>query len=124
MKVDDSPIFQCTPDTPRNTRHNGTFGVQSAADEWVQERQDLPDNNIELIRLQMQHLQSLEEKLMKLRHQCQQPHRVEECGILQTLNDASLSSACACQNAITELTKDFIDGQTVLLLLSCRRSVT
>lgn len=59
---------------------------------------DLLDHHIELIRVQMQKLQNLEQQLMKLRHQCEQPHLVNECGILQNLNDAASSTDCACHN--------------------------
>lgn len=57
---------------------------------------DLLDHHIELIRVQMQKLQNLEQQLMNLRHQCEQPHLVNECGILQNLNDAASSTDCAC----------------------------
>ena len=59
---------------------------------------DLLDHHIELIRVQMEQLQSLEQQLMRLRHQCEQPHLVEGCGILQNLNDAASRSDCACHN--------------------------
>ena len=57
---------------------------------------DLLDHHIELIQVQMQSLQRLEQQLIRLREQCRQPHSVEECGILQSLNDAGAGSDCAC----------------------------
>jgi Cd(II)/Pb(II)-responsive transcriptional regulator len=57
---------------------------------------DLLDHHIELIRVQMKKLQSLEQQLMTLRRQCEEPHLVKECGILQNLNDAASSIDCAC----------------------------
>jgi len=55
---------------------------------------DLLDHQIGLIRVQMEALQSLEQQLMTLRHQCGEPHSVQECGILQNLNDAAVNSNC------------------------------
>lgn len=52
----------------------------------------LLDHHIELIRIQMQKLQSLEQQLMRLRHQCETPHLIQECGILQNLSDVASSS--------------------------------
>lgn len=59
---------------------------------------DLLDHQIALLRAQLLKLQSLEQQLMRLRHQCEQPHLVKECGILQNLNDAASSTECACHN--------------------------
>lgn len=59
---------------------------------------ELLDRQIALLRNQMLKLQSLEQQLMRLRHQCEQPHLVKECGILQNLNDSSSSPDCACHN--------------------------
>lgn len=59
---------------------------------------DLLDHQIALLRAQMLKLQSLEQQLMRLRHQCEQPHLVKECGILQNLTDAASSTECACHN--------------------------
>lgn len=55
---------------------------------------DLLDHHIELIRVQMHRLQSLEQQLMRLRHQCEEPHLVQECGILQNLNEGTTSIDC------------------------------
>jgi Cd(II)/Pb(II)-responsive transcriptional regulator len=55
---------------------------------------DLLDHHIELIQVQMHKLQSLEQQLMKLRHQCEEPHLVQECGILQNLNEHASSNDC------------------------------
>ena len=60
---------------------------------------ELLDHHIAQIQVQMRTLQSLEEQLIRLRHQCQQPHRVQECGILQNLNDAGPGGDCACHPA-------------------------
>jgi Cd(II)/Pb(II)-responsive transcriptional regulator len=53
---------------------------------------DLLDHHIELTRVQMQKLQSLEQQLMRLRHQCEEPHLVQECGILQNLSESASSN--------------------------------
>jgi Cd(II)/Pb(II)-responsive transcriptional regulator len=61
----------------------------------------LLDQQIAVLRAQMQALQRLEEQLLHLRQQCRQPHLVEQCGILQHLNVQHLSEAghgsgCGC----------------------------
>lgn len=53
---------------------------------------DLLDHHIELIHVQMLKLQSLEQQLMRLRHQCEKPHLVQECGILQNLSETASSN--------------------------------
>lgn len=60
---------------------------------------NLLDHHIALIQVQMEKLQHLEQQLLRLRHQCQQPHLVEACGILQNLNDGAAGSDCACHHA-------------------------
>ena len=57
---------------------------------------ELLDHHINLIRVRMKALQSLELQLMSLRHKCEDPHSVEKCGILQNLNDAAVNNDCAC----------------------------
>lgn len=57
---------------------------------------DLLDHHIGLIQVRMEALQSLELQLIKLRHQCEEPNSVQECGILQNLNDAAVNNDCAC----------------------------
>ncbi len=57
---------------------------------------ELLDHHIKLIRVRMEALQSLEQQLIRLRQQCEDPHSVEECGILQNLNDAAVNNDCAC----------------------------
>lgn len=57
---------------------------------------DLLDHHIELVRIQMQRLQSLEKQLMTLRHQCEQPHLVQQCGILQNLSDVASGTDSGC----------------------------
>jgi hypothetical protein len=59
---------------------------------------DLLDHHIGLIRVQMEALQSLEQQLIKLRKQCDEPHSIEECGILQNLNDAAVNNDCVCHD--------------------------
>jgi Cd(II)/Pb(II)-responsive transcriptional regulator len=60
---------------------------------------NLLDHHIGLIQVQMATLKNLEQQLIRLRDQCQQPHLVEACGILQNLNDAAAGSDCACHHA-------------------------
>lgn len=57
---------------------------------------DLLDHHIGLIRVRMEELQSLEQQLIKLRLQCEVPHSIQECGILQNLNDAAVNNDCVC----------------------------
>ena len=52
----------------------------------------LLDQQIALIAGQMQALQRLQEQLLHLREQCQRPDLVRQCGILQSLNEASPAS--------------------------------
>lgn len=58
---------------------------------------DLLDHHIALVQVQMRKLRSLEDQLVKLRHQCEQPHSVQECGILQNLS-AAQTNECACHD--------------------------
>ncbi len=53
---------------------------------------DLLDHHIDLIRVRMEVLTSLEVQLTKLRHQCHETHSTQECGILQTLSDDAVTS--------------------------------
>lgn len=59
---------------------------------------DLLDHHIGLIRVKMEALQSLEQQLIKLRKQCGDPHSIQECGILQNLNDAAVNNDCVCHD--------------------------
>jgi DNA-binding transcriptional MerR regulator len=59
---------------------------------------ELLDGHIAQVREQMAALRTLEQQLVKLRKQCQGPHSVEECGILQNLNEAAESHECACHD--------------------------
>lgn len=61
----------------------------------------LLDGHIEKVRQQMKSLQALEQQLVSLRRQCQGPHSVDECGILQNLNEAAEGSPCACHDLKT-----------------------
>lgn len=57
---------------------------------------NLLDHHIEQTRERMTALRALEQQLTALRHQCDQPHSVQECGILQTLNEAAEGHDCVC----------------------------
>lgn len=57
---------------------------------------DLLDHHLERIRTQMEALRALEAQLTALRHQCGEPHSVEDCGILQSLSEPAESHECAC----------------------------
>lgn len=70
------------------------FRTQPAAE--CQGVNDLLDHHIGLIQVRMEALKSLELQLVKLRHQCAEPNSVQECGILQNLNDAAVNNECAC----------------------------
>ena len=56
---------------------------------------ELLDGHITRVREQMKALQILENQLVGLRQQCQEPHSVDECGILQNLNGTAESQECA-----------------------------
>lgn len=60
---------------------------------------ELLDHHIGLIQVRMKALQSLEQQLTRLRHQCGQPSSVQECGILLNLNEAAVNNDCACHEA-------------------------
>ncbi|WP_343733036.1 Cd(II)/Pb(II)-responsive transcriptional regulator [Duganella sp.] len=47
----------------------------------------LLDQHIAAIQAQMAALRTLETQLFNLRHKCNKPHSIEECGILQNLAD-------------------------------------
>ena len=63
-----------------------------------QEVDQLLDGHITQVREQMVALRTLEQQLVKLRKQCQRPHLVEECGILQNLSEAAEGHDCACHD--------------------------
>lgn len=63
---------------------------------------DLLDRHILKVHGQMKTLQSLEQQLIALRQQCQEPHSLNECGILQNLNEAAEGHECACHHAAME----------------------
>lgn len=50
----------------------------------------LLDQHITAIQAQMAALRMLESQLIALRHKCNEPHSVEECGILQNLADRAI----------------------------------
>lgn len=62
----------------------------------------LLDGHIARVREQMKALQMLEEQLVMLRQQCQGPHSVEQCGILQNLNEAAEEHKCVCHEESRE----------------------
>lgn len=59
---------------------------------------DLLDHHIGLIHVKMEAMQSLEQQLIRLRQQCDEPLSIEECGILQNLNDAAANVDCVCHD--------------------------
>lgn len=63
--------------------------LQAQPTSGCQRVDELLDHHIELIQVQMQKLQSLEQQLLRLRHQCEKPHLVQECGILQNLSETA-----------------------------------
>lgn len=60
----------------------------------------LLEGHIARIREQKAQLEILESQLLSLRGQCQGPHSVKECGILQNLNEPSDKHECACHARI------------------------
>jgi len=62
---------------------------------------ELLDHHLSQTRERIDALRTLEQQLARLRHQCERPHSVHECGILQTLNDAAEGHACVCHHART-----------------------
>jgi Cd(II)/Pb(II)-responsive transcriptional regulator len=62
---------------------------------------DLLDHHIAGIQARMATLRTLEKQLATLRHQCAEPHSVQECGILQTLNEAAEGHHCVCHDGVT-----------------------
>lgn len=61
-----------------------------------QEVNRLLDHHIARIQVQMMALQTLEQQLTTLRRQCDQPHSVQNCGILQNLTGAADAQSCVC----------------------------
>lgn len=72
--------------------------LQTAPASGCQEIDQLLDGHIVQVREQMAALCTLEQQLVKLRKQCQRPHSVEECGILQNLHEAAESHDCVCHD--------------------------
>jgi Cd(II)/Pb(II)-responsive transcriptional regulator len=56
----------------------------------------LLDQHIERTRQQIDALRMLEIQLTTLRHQCGEPHSVQECAIIRNLSEAAGSQDCAC----------------------------
>lgn len=67
---------------------NPTAGCQSV--------NELLDHHISRTRMQMEALRTLEAQLTTLRHQCGEPHSVQDCGILQNLSESAGDHECAC----------------------------
>lgn len=63
---------------------------------------DLLDHHIGLIQVRMVELQSLEQQLLRLRHQCDAPDSINACGILQNLSEAAVKNDCACHKTEAE----------------------
>jgi Cd(II)/Pb(II)-responsive transcriptional regulator len=66
---------------------------------------ELLDHHIDRIQAQMATLRTLEQQLVTLRHQCEEPHSVQECGILQNLNEVAEGHDCVCHDGETEIKK-------------------
>jgi Cd(II)/Pb(II)-responsive transcriptional regulator len=60
---------------------------------------ELLDHHLTQTRERIAALRMLEQQLTSLRHQCERPHSVQECGILQALNNAAEGQACVCHQA-------------------------
>jgi Cd(II)/Pb(II)-responsive transcriptional regulator len=73
-----------------DAKANPTAGCQSV--------NELLDHHIERIHIQMEALRSLEVQLATLRHQCNEPHSVRECGIMQNLSEVAENHTCACHS--------------------------
>jgi Cd(II)/Pb(II)-responsive transcriptional regulator len=58
----------------------------------------LLDRQIEQIHAQRVALETLETQLRALRHTCDHPHAVSECGILQNLKQAAAGGECECHS--------------------------
>lgn len=61
-----------------------------------QEVNALLDHHINRIQEQMAELRALEQQLTTLRRQCDEPHSVQDCGILQNLTGSADAQSCAC----------------------------
>jgi Cd(II)/Pb(II)-responsive transcriptional regulator len=72
--------------------------VKSNPSAGCQRVDELLEHHIGRVQAQMDALKMLEQQLITLRSQCREPHSVEECGILQNLNEAAGSHACVCHD--------------------------
>ncbi|WEF31019.1 Cd(II)/Pb(II)-responsive transcriptional regulator [Pseudoduganella chitinolytica] len=63
------------------------LGLQASPTAGCEHVNALLDQHIAAIQSQMAALRTLEEQLVALRRQCNEPHSVEECAILQNLAD-------------------------------------
>jgi Cd(II)/Pb(II)-responsive transcriptional regulator len=57
------------------------------------------DHHLAQTRERIAALRTLEQQLTALRHQCERPHSVQDCGILHALNEAAEGHACVCHQA-------------------------
>jgi len=73
--------------------------LQRHPDGGCQRINELLDHHLAQTRERIAALRTLERQLTRLRHQCERPHAVHECGILQALNDAAEGHACVCHHA-------------------------
>jgi Cd(II)/Pb(II)-responsive transcriptional regulator len=72
--------------------------VKSNPSAGCQSVDELLDHHIGRVQFQMDALRMLEQQLISLRSQCREPHSVEECGILQNLNEAAETHECVCHD--------------------------
>ena len=68
--------------------------------EGCQSVNQLLDHHIERIAEQMATLQTLQQQLVSLRHQCDQPTPSQDCAILQNLSEAASGNDCACHTEL------------------------
>ena len=68
--------------------------------EGCQSVNELLDHHILRIAEQMANLQILQQQLVTLRHQCDQPQPSQDCAILQNLSEAASGHDCACHTEL------------------------
>jgi Cd(II)/Pb(II)-responsive transcriptional regulator len=68
-------------------------------DSGCQRINELLDHHLAQTRERIAALRMLEQQLATLRHECERPHSVQECGILHALNEAAEGHACVCHQA-------------------------
>ncbi|AYM76485.1 MULTISPECIES: Cd(II)/Pb(II)-responsive transcriptional regulator [Janthinobacterium] len=70
--------------------------------EGCQSVNELLDHHILRIAEQMANLQTLQQQLVTLRHQCDQPQPSQDCAILQNLSEAASGHDCACHTELPQ----------------------